>query len=57
MSQALPINYYSVMEITRHQSALDVRRSYKNLSRKYHPDKNPGPDAELLLITSKSRTM
>jgi hypothetical protein len=46
-SQGLPMNYYGVMEVSRHHNVLDIRRSYKSLSRKYHPDKNPEPDAEL----------
>lgn len=41
------MNYYSVMEVSRHQNVLDIRRSYKTLSRRYHPDKNAGPDAEI----------
>lgn len=41
------MNYYGVMEVSRHHNVLDIRRSYKSLSRKYHPDKNPEPDAEL----------
>ncbi len=46
MSETLPENYYAIMDVSRHQSTLDIRRSYKNLSRKYHPDKNPDESAQ-----------
>eukprot|EP00981_Chlorochromonas_danica_P008832 scaffold2312_cov165-Ochromonas_danica.AAC.72 len=39
-------NYYSVLEVSRQSSVLDIRKAYKALSKKYHPDKNPGSDAE-----------
>lgn len=52
-SHGLPMNYYSVMEVERHQNVLDIRRSYKTLSRRYHPDKNSGPDAELAFTNVK----
>jgi len=40
-STALSINYYNLLEVGRHDSMMDIRKSYKVLSRKYHPDKNP----------------
>lgn len=39
--QQWPTNYYSALEVTRHSNTLDIRRSYKQLSKRYHPDKNP----------------
>jgi DnaJ-class molecular chaperone len=41
-------NLYSILEVSRHNSALEIRQSYKKLSKKLHPDKNPSPDAELM---------
>mmetsp|Transcript_5143 Transcript_5143/g.5278 ORF Transcript_5143/g.5278 Transcript_5143/m.5278 type:complete len:332 (+) Transcript_5143:143-1138(+) len=41
-------NLYSILEVSRHDSALNIRQSYKKLSKKLHPDKNPSPDAELM---------
>ncbi len=43
----LPQNLYSVLECGRHQTSLEIRKSYKNLSKRYHPDKNPTVDAQL----------
>lgn len=34
------------MEVTRQSSVLDIRKAYKALSKKYHPDKNPEANAE-----------
>lgn len=39
-------NYYKILETGRHSSAFDIRKSYKQISRVLHPDKNPSPDAE-----------
>ncbi len=40
-------NLYNVMEIGRHSTTIELRKSYKGLSKRYHPDKNPGLDAQL----------
>lgn len=45
--KTLPENLYDVLESGRHQNMLDIRKSYKNLSKRYHPDKNPGVEAQL----------
>ncbi|MEW5765648.1 MAG: molecular chaperone DnaJ [Acidobacteriota bacterium] len=38
-------NLYDVLEIPRGASAAEVRKAYKRLARKYHPDLNPGDSA------------
>ena len=35
-------DYYGVLEIGRGTSAEDVKRAYRRLALKYHPDRNPG---------------
>ncbi|KAG1717635.1 uncharacterized protein EDB91DRAFT_1189883 [Suillus paluster] len=37
---------YKVLELSKHASEQDIRKAYKRLSRKYHPDKNTDPGAE-----------
>ena len=42
----LPRNYYQTLEVSRHASAMAIRKSYVKLSKSVHPDKNPAPDAQ-----------
>ncbi|KAG9315307.1 hypothetical protein JVU11DRAFT_4446 [Chiua virens] len=37
---------YKTLDLSRHASEQDIRKAYKRLSRKYHPDKNKDPGAE-----------
>ncbi|KAI0649090.1 DnaJ-domain-containing protein [Trametes meyenii] len=37
---------YKVLELSRTASEQDIRKAYKRLSRKFHPDKNKEPGAE-----------
>ncbi|KAF9159025.1 DnaJ- protein scj1 [Actinomortierella ambigua] len=36
------VDYYRVLEVSRSASVREIRKKYKQLSKKYHPDKNPG---------------
>ncbi len=38
-------DYYSLLEVTREANADDLKRSYRKLAMKYHPDRNPGDKA------------
>ncbi len=38
-------DYYEVLEVTRTAAGDEVKRSYRKLAVKYHPDKNPGDHA------------
>jgi DnaJ-class molecular chaperone len=43
------------MECNRHDSPIEIRKAYKSLSRKYHPDKNIGDEsAEEIFNTVKA---
>ena len=35
-------DYYVTLEVTREVSADDLKKSYRKLAMKYHPDRNPG---------------
>ncbi|KAF4743784.1 DnaJ sub C member 24 [Perkinsus olseni] len=39
------VDYYRVLGVDERASAADIKHSYKNLARKYHPDVSSEPDA------------
>ena len=39
-------DYYADLGVTRDASADDIKRAYRKMARKLHPDVNPGPEAE-----------
>jgi DnaJ-related protein SCJ1 len=39
-------DYYKILDLHKSASETDIRKAYKRLSKKYHPDKNKDPSAE-----------
>src|ERR1700742_5035499 len=35
-------DYYEILEVTREETAEGIKKSYRRLAVKFHPDKNPG---------------
>lgn len=42
----MPRDYYEILEVTREATAEELKKSYRKLAMKYHPDRNPANKEE-----------
>uniref|UniRef100_A0A914P9J0 J domain-containing protein n=1 Tax=Panagrolaimus davidi TaxID=227884 RepID=A0A914P9J0_9BILA len=40
-------NYYAVLGVRQYASDQEITKAFRQLSKKYHPDQNPSPEAEI----------
>ena len=44
LSLTKAIDYYQVLDVSPDADDSELKKAFRNLSKKYHPDKNPGDE-------------
>jgi DnaJ-class molecular chaperone len=50
-------NYYDILGVNKSASQEDIKKAYRNLSKKYHPDRNGGDDSKFKEINEAYDTL
>jgi DnaJ-class molecular chaperone len=50
-------NYYEILGVDKKSTQDDIKKAYRNLSKKYHPDKNGGDDSKFKEINEAYDTL
>ena len=50
-------NYYDILGVNKNASQDDIKKAYRNLSKKYHPDRNDGDDSKFKEINEAYNTL
>ena len=45
------INYYELLNVDRKASEEDIKRAYRSMAKKYHPDINKSPEASKIIVS------
>lgn len=48
-------DYYQILGIKRGASEAEIKKAFKKLSLKYHPDKNKGNEEKVMIIMNYER--